>query len=556
MKEREQPSWFDFSVAAISPVLIMGLVGSLAFFLLDVLYGGQYAERLYWTLFFFVVGAVLVARIAIVVDPGRAKLYGLALGAVVFLAMLKFVDFLPSSSLSAVGWLINLVIILIVLWASNKLVWNCTFLDEKDPDPGRGLLVEAVVSPRLESPRRALPSQTQVAAKRTTPGLSVIYFTLAAFPLFGLGQSLIPLAETGRRRWAFVLMTIYVACGLGLLLTTTLLGLRRYLRQRRLTMPAQMTGLWLGVGGILIVLLLLVGGFFPRPHAEYPLISMTRVGSEDRDASRAGQGDQPGKGEGRGGAKGEGDAQEGSGKGNEGGKAKGESGKPEGGSGGDKGAGAKSGPQGDKGGGNQDKRESDSGNDRLRPNTEGMSDAITKAVKWAVLVMLGIPLLVIVTIFLMRRMEFLPDWLKKWLDALAAWWRSLFNRQVEPEPEIEPAEVVRRPSPFRSFSNPFADGSAAHRSPDELVRYSFAALDAWASEHDLARHDEETPFEFVQRLSVDVPDLADASRRLSTYYANLAYGRRHVPESARPQIEQLWLGLDAAQVVSPREDEP
>jgi hypothetical protein len=88
-----------------------------------------------------------------------------------------------------------------------------------------------------------------------------------------------------------------------------------------------------------------------------------------------------------------------------------------------------------------------------------------------------------------------------------------------------------------------------------LVRYSFAALDAWASEHDLARQEEETPREFVERLGVEVPDLADASRQLSTHYANLAYGRRHAPESARAQIEQLWLGLDAAQVVSPHVDD-
>jgi hypothetical protein len=348
-----------------------------------------------------------------------------------------------------------------------------------------------------------------------------------------------------------MLMTIYVACGLGLLLTTTLLGLRRYLRQRRLTMPAQMTGLWLGVGGMLIVLLLLIGAFFPRPHAEYPLISMTRVGSEDRDASRIGQGQDPGKGEGRGGDKGEGDAQEGSGKGKEGGKSQGQSGKPDGGSGGEKGAGGKTGRDGDKGGGDQGKKESNSGNDRMRPNTEGMSDAIAKTVKWAVLVIIGIPLLIWVTVFLMRRIEFLPEWLKKWLEALAAWWQSLFGRQAAPEPEIEAAEVVRRPRPFRSFSNPFADGSAARRSPDDLVRYSFAALDAWASEHDLARQEEETPREFVERLVVEVPDLADASRQLCTHYANLAYGRRHVPESARAQIERLWLGLDSAQVVSP-----
>ena len=47
------------------------------------------------------------------------------------------------------------------------------------------------------------------------------------------------------------------ASGLGLLLTTTLLGLRRYLRQRKLQMPGAMTGLWLGIGGALIA------GFLP-----------------------------------------------------------------------------------------------------------------------------------------------------------------------------------------------------------------------------------------------------------------------------------------------------
>jgi hypothetical protein len=312
-----------------------------------------------------------------------------------------------------------------------------------------------------------------------------------------------------------------------------------------------MTGLWLGSGSVLIALLLLIGAFFPRPHAEYPLVSLTRVGSEDQNASRFGQGDATGKGEGQGGAKGEGDAQEGSGKGNEGGKSEGQSGRPEGGAGGEKGSGAKSGPKGDKGGGEQSQR--GGGEDRIRPNTVGMSDSITNAVKWAVLVMLGIPLLALVTVFLMRRMEFLPEWLKKWLDALVAWWQTLFGRRSpEREPEIETAEVVRRPRPFRSFSNPFADGSAAHRSPDELVHYSFAALDAWATEHDLARHEEETPYEFAERLGIEIPDLADASRVLTSHYANLAYGRRHVPESARPQIEQLWLGLEGASVI-PRE---
>ena len=125
-----------------------------------------------------------------------------------------------------------------------------------------------------------------------------------------------------------------------------------------------------------------------------------------------------------------------------------------------------------------------------------------------------------------------------------------FTYRIEPKPEIEPAEVVRRPRPFRSFSNPFADGTAASRSPDELVRYTFAALDAWAVEHDIGRFDEETPHEFVQRIAAEVPDLSDSSRQLVNHYANLAYGRRHVPELARADVERVWLELEGATVAS------
>jgi hypothetical protein len=307
-----------------------------------------------------------------------------------------------------------------------------------------------------------------------------------------------------------------------------------------------MTGLWLGVGGILIALVLLVGGFFPRPHAEYPLFSWTRVGSPDREASRIGQGDSPGKGEGRAGAKGEGDAQEGSGKGQEGGKSHGQSGKPEGGDGGQKGGGAKSGKDGDKGPGKSGQgRDNPSSSDSQSP---GLPQWFTNGLKWALIVMVGIPIAILLMLFVLRRLDSLPGWLQKWVDALISWWQSLFGRTPEPEgqPDSEIVEDVRPERPFRSFSNPFADGSAARRSPDELVRYSFAALDAWAGERDLGRGDEETPREFAERLGAAAPDLADASRVLATHYANLAYGRRHAPESARTHVEDLWLMMEEA----------
>src|SRR5260370_1059106 len=91
--------------------------------------------------------------------------------------------------------------------------------------------------------------------KPHNPGVWVIYFSLAALPLFGLGQSLIPAGEEGRRRYVFWLMIVYLGSGLGLLLTTSFLGLRRYLRQRMLPLPTSITVAWLAASGVLIAAL-------------------------------------------------------------------------------------------------------------------------------------------------------------------------------------------------------------------------------------------------------------------------------------------------------------
>jgi hypothetical protein len=97
---------------------------------------------------------------------------------------------------------------------------------------------------------------------------------------------LVPPENLDTRRYTFWLMVIYVGSGLGLLLTTCFLGLRRYLRQRQLQMPKTITGIWLTTGGLLILALLLIGALLPRPNAEYALVDLGSATSHDRDASR------------------------------------------------------------------------------------------------------------------------------------------------------------------------------------------------------------------------------------------------------------------------------
>ena len=55
----------DYMAIAITPALIMLLTGSLVWFLAELGYDGGRPTRIRWILFWFVIGAVLVARIAI-----------------------------------------------------------------------------------------------------------------------------------------------------------------------------------------------------------------------------------------------------------------------------------------------------------------------------------------------------------------------------------------------------------------------------------------------------------------------------------------------------------
>ena len=111
---RPRQTLADYVTIALSPVLIMALVGSLVFFLLEVLYAGQYAGQLQWTLFFFVFAMVLVARISIEMGSERAGMYGLGMVLAGFLALQLYLKFPEDSPLAMFGWAINLGLMLLM----------------------------------------------------------------------------------------------------------------------------------------------------------------------------------------------------------------------------------------------------------------------------------------------------------------------------------------------------------------------------------------------------------------------------------------------------------
>lgn len=592
---RESPSLMDILVVAISPALIMAMVGSLVFFLVDIFYVGKYEERLNYTLFFFVFGMVLVSRISIEMGSGRAMVYGLALGAVVWIAMQTFLQYAPGGPLAPIAGLINLILMGIVWWAAHKLTWDCTFIDERREASDRGLLAAAglektpgtrqvrqqTLDPDVvtdvtveENPNEGWWERLERRMKERrekphTPGLWVIYFSLAALPIFGLGQSLIPAEDDARRGYAFRLMLIYVASGMGLLLTTSFLGIRRYLIQRGMPMPMKMTGVWLALGAALIFGFLVVGAILPRPYSETPIIDFAGAGSEDRDASKnAIFDDSAGKGEGDPGEQSKaGKGQNTADKGEPGGKGDGKgekgSGEKQGekGSGGDQkgdksGNGDKSGEgtdseadrnrdpsqhDDDSGSGSRSGEESESQDSSEDGGSSGSSSPTSRMgqmlqsigtfLKWVVF---GLIILLIL-LFLFRGNL-------GWLEAWNRFWARLFGKGgAAAEAEAEAAAAPPPPMPFSAYSDPFMDGSAHERSLEDLTRYSFAALEAWARDHGSERRPDETPLEFASRLGDEFPKLEGAAGRLAGLYARIAYAGRGIPAKGREMLEQFWL---------------
>ena len=76
----------------ISPILIMVLIGSLIFFLVQVFYQGEYPQRLVWVLAMYVMGTVGLARISIEESSSRAAVFAVPLAFVVFIALSTFVQ--------------------------------------------------------------------------------------------------------------------------------------------------------------------------------------------------------------------------------------------------------------------------------------------------------------------------------------------------------------------------------------------------------------------------------------------------------------------------------
>ena len=528
---RPPKTFADYAAIAICPVLIMLTVGGLVFFLVEVSYAGSHQGNLRWTLFWFVLAMVLVSRIAIEKGYDQAGLYGLGLAAATAFVVTQYVD----------DYLGVWCILGLIWWATNKLTWDCTVIDDDLDASGEGLLQTAKldaqenrqgsavssdpalppsIGPSRTSPAKSKPAKLPwwklVYRKRAAastephaPGLWVIYFSLAALPVFGLGQGLIPVRDSAARDRAFLLIVVYLTAALGLLLITSFLGLRRYLRQRHLVMPPAISATWVSMGSTLGLAILVGCLLLPRPNANWTLTAMVdRLGDPRSNAAQK-TGTSPETGERSPSQESRQGQQMSGGENNDG--VQQDMNRKEGPSG--------SGPTG-----------------KPRPNLAPSHRAPTnwlKVTAYAVLFSL-------VFIVILKNKQYLLLALRKCWRAFLEFWSNLFaSREREgPAHNATGSQVPIRP--FAAFSNPFTSGEALQMSVRDLIVYSFNALEAWAAGYQFGRHPDQTPFEFSDRLGDLVPDLAAEIQHVTRLYVQVAYADASSLPPCHTVLEILW----------------
>ena len=555
---RPRKTFADYAAIAVCPVLVMILVGALVFFLVEVGYAGSHVGKLRWTLFWFVMAMVLISRIAIEKGYDHAGIYALALASATGVFVTQYVNnFLPAWCILGLIW-----------WAANKLTWDCTLIDEDVDASGEGLLQAANIDSPRETPsvvqdaetgsgrpesaaktktgksawwKRPRPRTSKESDKPHAPGLWVLYFSLAALPVFGFGQGLIPSADSAARERAFYFVLSYVAAALGLLLITSFLGLRRYLRQRHIVMPPSISRSWVSLGSTLGLAILIGCILLPRPNAVWSFgAMMDRLGdkaakssakspmtasvSDPGSKSPGGQGDGSGPG-----SQPSEDAQPGRASGGEqGGQKAGSHGTPQD---------ANSGPTAP----NQAARTASS---RPGPGAQpgpAFSPPPLNVFRWLKIAFYT-AIAVLGLLLLLKNASHIAFILRAWLAALRDFWRNLFRRERNAlSLKVLPSRVPIQP--FEAFPNPFSSGAASRMSSQELVVYTFNALASWAQSYRCARLPEETPIEFADHVAEELPEISTEAQQLARLYAQVAYARTSELPPCQTLLEILWIKM-------------
>jgi hypothetical protein len=268
-KVKQQSVIADLIAAAVAPGLVMGMIFCLISFLILVFYRDGYQIRVNYLFALYIFASVLIARIAIESGRAYAMTYTVILGLAMMLVINRFAVF--QGPLAIFSPLINLGLLGLVGYLADRIVFDCTLVEADRDTSGEGLLqslglVKSDLTKESTAPRKR--------KRKHNPGVTILYFALLAIPLYGIGQLFLPAGNDAIRRSALYLLFGYFFCSFALLVTTSFLGLRRYLNDRGVEVPTQFSATWLSLGLIGTLVFLGLCLFLPLPGRQFGLFEL------------------------------------------------------------------------------------------------------------------------------------------------------------------------------------------------------------------------------------------------------------------------------------------
>ncbi len=597
LPRRVEKTLADFALDIFIPLCVMLLVGSVVYFLIDVrsAYIAGATRLLKYICFLYVMGAVLINRIrASQAYDERHIVYGVGLALAIILFMFVF----SSKRGSVAGGpgpglgtqlFFNLAIVGVIWWAADRITRECAAEDAGDQSSGSGILTAIRTRPwrkaarakpepgtparpllgtlkpsKPESEVRALPSliappelvhedeeegevepgaaEKGVEKKEKTPqrlsrkhqGVSAIYFSIFALLLFGVGQIMIPQTSEAVLRNTLLCMISYVFSALALLMMTSLHGLRRYVRRRKVKVPVSIGLFWLAIGAVAILVVIVGTDFIPRPmQAGSRIVDQLELAAEG--TTRSGQDKVPGLQD-RYTESGRSSREVERGESAEGEETESEEGRSEG-----------------------------RGKEGEAPETSAISEMLQKVpgaetaskllkyVAIAIVALFALYMAFRTVILLLRLMSRIGrnssgmlGVLSRFFGRMASALSGLFKPRGPKTPKPKRRRIRKDEALSVRFRNPFAGVEGAKMTPAEIVRYSFDALAALAADIGCPRQDEETAFEFVHRLPPQLQSIGPQTAYVAQLYTISEYSTFEISRDHVESLREFWTNFESA----------
>jgi Ca2+/Na+ antiporter len=532
-----RPTSFDYALAALSPVLIILMIGSLVYFLLTTLYRGDFQARLMWILGLFTMASVLITRIAIEQSRTQSFTYLGLLSAATLLVAPRF--FVLEGFLSPLSIPILIGFLALIVFLADRITMDCTSVDDAHDSHGYGLLQSLGIFKRNDDQEPVIPRQRPTQASDTpessdkesrshNPGVWILYFALLALPVFGLGQFFLPSGQA--QRVALACLVIYLGSALALLVMISLLALRQYVRQRDVEMQTRMSWNWLatGIGSVLGLVLLMA--ILPLPmlgasNWELPFKLSSRTdqtpsqwgwgneGVKQQPQQQQPQQQQPQQQQPQQQQPQQQQPQQQQPQQQQPQQQQPQQQQPQ-----------QQQPQ-------QQQPQQQQPQQQQPPNTWSPPKIdwnLGASMRWLLIAILALVALV-----------FGAKYLRQWL----AWFHRDGSESFEPT-ELDSSIPIQanRPIRFSELEDPFK----LHRNePDEIIRSLFHAVSVWGKEHRVARAEDETPDEYSRRLGRKYSEISESLTHLGLMVSRLAYAKKSVNRSDANSLQPLWEWLRA-----------